>query len=127
MSCNFNDIEIFEETNKVCVFIYEIDESNSIVKEKSGNRTYCNNDCIYLLRIEDKKNSHYVYIKNIGRLLHLNSHIEDTEKRVCPWCEGKFQMDKYDSHLKACHAMSCEGEEILKLPPRGSFMKFKKS
>ena len=122
---SYEDIETFEENNKVSVFVYCIGDDNSIVREKRGNRNYCTNDCIYLLRIGDETKSHYIYIKHLGRLLNINTHVEDKDKRYCPWCENKFHIDKYDSHVKACHAMSCEGEEILKLPPKGSYMKFK--
>jgi hypothetical protein len=66
------DISIFEENNKVCVFVYFIDEDNSIREEYRGDVNYLTNDIIYLLRIEQEDQSHCVYIKHIQRLLHLN-------------------------------------------------------
>ena len=66
------DINVFEENNKVSIFVYNIDEDNSIREEYRGNVNHISNDIIYLLRIEQEDQSHYVYIKHIQRLLHLN-------------------------------------------------------
>ena len=52
---SYDDIEKFEETNNVCIYVYKIDEeSDDIVAEKPGRAQYLLNDCIYLLRIEDE-------------------------------------------------------------------------
>ena len=42
---------------------------------------------MYLLRIEDKEKSHFVYIKHIHRLLHKNTHVSGAGKIMCPYCE----------------------------------------
>jgi hypothetical protein len=74
---SYNDIERFQENNKVCVVVFTTkkeDEDTLIVKEFAGNAEYVVNDTIYLLRVEDEEeyededdvsNSHYIYIKDI--------------------------------------------------------------
>jgi len=121
---DFDDINRFEEINKVCIFVFYIDEENKIIKERDGNHNYVCNDLIYLLRIENKLTSHYVYIKHISRLLNLTTHIEDKDKRYCPYCNTKVQCHKFDNHIATCYKIQKEGS-ILKLPPPGSFMSFK--
>ena len=57
----------FEDLNKVCAHVYEIDEdTDDIIDCKTGNARYINN-VIYLLRVEDDEKAHYIYIKNIGK------------------------------------------------------------
>ena len=74
--------------NRVCVYVYTIDEeSEQFVAEQPGWAQYLLNDCIYLLRIEDEEQSHYVYIKHIDRLVNLHHHLVDKDKRFCPICE----------------------------------------
>ena len=56
-------ISHFENLNKVCIHVYEIDEdTGDIIDCKKGNTCYINN-AIYLLRIEDDEKAHYIYIK----------------------------------------------------------------
>ena len=78
---------------------------------------------IYLLRREHETTSHYVYIKHISRLLNLATHVEDKDKRFCPFCSSKIQCHKYDTHIRTCHTIQMEGS-ILQLPEPGSVMKF---
>jgi hypothetical protein len=58
------------------------------VVEKPGRAEYILNDCIYLLRIEQEEQSHYVYIKKIESLLNLHHQLVDKDKRHCPICAG---------------------------------------
>ena len=81
---SYDDIKIFEENNKIGVVVYAIDEQNSIIKEYHGNKEYLLNERIYLLRIEDKEKSHFVYIKHIHRLLHKNTNISGVGKNYVP-------------------------------------------
>ena len=51
------------------------------------------NDVIYLLRIEEENQSHYVYIKHIERLLNLNSYTrKDKKKQFCTYCRTKCDL-----------------------------------
>ena len=82
---SYGDIERFQENNKVCVNVYTTKKENEdtiIVKESLGNVDYMVNDVINLLRVSDEdeevdededgvSNSHYIYIKNIAKLLKL--------------------------------------------------------
>ena len=76
---SFEDIKLFENNNKIAVFVYYINDENIIAKEKNGNPEYRNN-IIYLLRIEDDNKSHYVYIKHISRLMNLSNHTGDKDQ-----------------------------------------------
>ena len=80
---NFNHIKTFENYNKVCINVYYI--SDGIFLEYVGNIDYIENEVIYLLRIEDKNQSHYVYIKHIERLLNFNSYTKKDNKKHSPW------------------------------------------
>ena len=84
---SYDDIKIFEENNKIGIVVYAIDEQNSIIKEYHGNKEYLLNERIYLLRIEDKEKSHFVYIKHIHRLLNKNHYMTGVGKIMCPYCE----------------------------------------
>ena len=59
---SYEAIAAFEEINKVCIFIYELDSENLIRLGQRGNVTYVTTDLIYLLRIEADSKSHYIYI-----------------------------------------------------------------
>jgi hypothetical protein len=59
---SYDDVKQFEINNECCIFIYRINEDGGITKERDGNFKYYGKDLIYLLRIEDGKKSHYIYI-----------------------------------------------------------------
>ena len=62
----------FENLNKVCVYVYEIDEdTDDIIDCKKGNAQYVNN-AIYLLRVEDDGAAHCIYIEKMVDLLNLH-------------------------------------------------------
>ena len=94
------------------------------MKEREGNHNYIINDIVDVLRIEHGLGSHYVYIKHISRLLNLTTHVEDKDKRYCPYCNTKVQCQKFNNHIRTCYKIQKEGS-ILKLPPPGSSMSFK--
>ena len=100
------DIERFEENNQVAVFVYCLGDDGSVINDKKGNREHVMKSCLYLLRVEKDDKSHYIYIKNIGRLLNLHTHVQDKNIMCCPYCEGKIPMDKFHGHIKDCHKQS---------------------
>ena len=54
---SLDGIRHFEELNKVCIYVYEVDEETSDINEcKKGNTQYINN-VIYLLLIEQDENN----------------------------------------------------------------------
>ena len=45
------------------MYVYKMDGgSEAIVAEDAGRAQYLLNDCMYILRVEDEEQSHYVYI-----------------------------------------------------------------
>ena len=93
------------------------------MKEKSGKCEYITNGIIYLLRIEEGEKNHYIYIKHISHLLNLATHINDKDKKICPMCNCKIPIDKFNKHISDCYKFSKNGS-LLKLPEPGSVMKF---
>jgi hypothetical protein len=134
---SLEDIKIFEEINKVCIFVYEIIERkdektneviNDIIPCRRGNFNYILDDGIYLLRVEEGDNSHYIYIKHIERLLHLHHYLKDKDNRFCPLCNGTVKLCEYDSHISLCYKIALDttsDKTIIQLPKPGSYMKFK--
>jgi len=119
-----DDIKMFENNNKICVFVYYIDDENKIRPEYQGNMEFITNDILYLLRIGNDDKSHYVYIKHIERFLNIHTHVVDKDKRFCPVCNGKVNVCDYSTHIRECYKFACSGS-LLKLPPVGSKMKFR--
>jgi hypothetical protein len=124
---SFDDIKTFEYNNKVCINVYYINSDKSITLEYAGNIDYIRNDIIYLLRIEQEEQSHYVYIKHIQRLLNLNSYTKpDKHKEFCPYCNKNVEVkDFFDNHLRDCYKRASGEGSLIKLPEQGSTMKFK--
>ena len=91
--------ECLKITIKLCVFVYCVDDDNSIRSEYTGNLQLISNDVICLLRVNYEEKSHYIYIKHIERLLNLHHQLIDKDKRFCPMCNGK---KKYVIILNMC-------------------------
>jgi len=121
---SYNDIDTFEVNNQVAIFCYHIDEENNVRLDRIGNHVYFPKERIYLLRLDADDKSHYVYIKNIERLLNIHANAFDKDKRFCPMCSCKIHLDKYDKHITECYKLQSEGS-LLKLPKPGSVMEFK--
>ena len=111
---SFDDIKIFEETNKVGVQIFT-SEDNAIIKEYPGNKDYLLNDRVYLLRIEDDTKNHYVYIKHVHRLLHTNTHVSGADKTMCPYCNKMICCDDFENnHIKECYKIVISEGSLIK-------------
>jgi hypothetical protein len=119
---SFDDIETFEQNNKVAVFVYAI-KDDSVFREKLGNPEYVPNDVIYLLRIENEETSHYVYIKHLSRLINFNFNGKTTAKQLCPYCE-KACDECLTTHIKTCYKIQFKEGALLKLPEPDTYMKF---
>ena len=78
---------------------------------------------MYLLRISDGEQSHYVYIKHISRLFNLEKYT-DERKCFCPFCNHKVKAEHMEKHLACCFKLSKETGGILKMPKEGSVMQF---
>ena len=57
----FEDIDRFAIDNQVSVFVYYISDDDSIRTKKRANPDYILNDVVYLLRIENDDNAHYIH------------------------------------------------------------------
>ena len=112
---SYDDIASFEERNQVCIYVYTLTEENKPIQDKAGNTNYILNECIYLLRIENEEQSHYVYFKNVGSFLNLHHHKEDQGKILCPICQGKHKPEEWRAHVSKCYKFAKDGK-ILKLP-----------
>jgi hypothetical protein len=118
------DIERFEERNKVCVMVFIFNEQDQLVREHEGNQEYFE-DTINLLRIEDDKNSHYVYIKNLGHLARIHTCSRTKGYVVCPCCLSSVSSEGLPGHMQRCFKFNKDGT-VLKMPKKGSTMKFDK-
>ena len=112
-----------------------------IVQDKTE---YILNDLIYLLRIEEEYQSHYIYVKHIERLLNTHKLTCHKDKQYCPICSqqivitkdskdppkgapplgGEIEVDKFRQHLATCHKFAKEST-LIKLPEEGSKLSFK--
>ena len=92
--------------------------------EKKGNPDYIFNDVVYLLRIENYDNAHYIYIKHIERLFHTHVSSKTAGTKFCPLCATNVEDKEYRNHLRKCYKFGKEGT-LLRLPEEGATMKFK--
>ena len=81
---SYEAISAFEESSKVCIFIYELDSEDQIRLGQRGNIAYLTNDLIYLLRIEVGNKSHYIYLKSKDHFFNLHKHTHDTKEAILP-------------------------------------------
>ena len=98
----FDDITRFEDLNEVSISVYGIGKNWNIVKERNGNYNYRNNT-IMLLLLEDGENSHYVYIKDISKLLCLSAKSKDQTKQHCLYCGHYYPIELIDNHASECY------------------------
>ena len=61
---------------------------------------------VYLSRIEDDEKARYIYIKDIGRLLHLHHYLKDKDTTYCPICRGSIKLKEFDKHISNCKKLS---------------------
>ena len=130
----YEDINHFQEINKVCIYVYTIDETDNIICDSAGKNEYILNDRIYLLKIDHEEQSHYIYIKHIERLLNTHKLTCHKDKAFCPICqkpvvvkpenEDEIGVDKFRAHLSKCYKFA-KDSTLLKLPAKGDTMKFK--
>ena len=121
----YDDINNFQDNNEICIFVYTIDENDDIVCDSAGNTEYIMNDLIYLLRVEDKDQSHDIYVKHIDRILNTHKLTCHKNKAFCPICQQKvvitkendddIEVDKFRQHLAKCYKFA-KGSTLIKLP-----------
>ena len=121
---SYDDIKTFEGNHQVGVIVYVLDENNNIIKEYYGHKEYLVNERIYLLRVEDENKSYFIYIKHIQKLLNKNTHTSGVNKSMCPFCDNLIDCCDHDKHIRECYKKATTEGALIKLPPKGSFMKF---
>ena len=112
-------IKHFEDINKVCVCVYEVDDESGDINEcRRGNMQYVAN-VIYLLLVEQDEKAHYIYIRDIGRLLNLHHYMINKDVRYCPCCKCPVKLNCFCKHVSNCAKLSLNtlGEStIVTLP-----------
>ena len=73
------------------------------------------NDVIYLLRIENEDNAHYIYIKHLERFFNTHTCSQLTGTKICPFCQKNVKEKEHKTHLAQCFKFAKEGT-IIKLP-----------
>jgi hypothetical protein len=122
----FDDIQTFENNNKVCVNIYGHNGEREINPIRLGAIPYIKNDNINLLLIKDEHdNGHYLYIKRLESLLHTATTSKYKDRNYCPYCRGLIPAGEiYEEHVMRTH-YDCHNNCNLELPQDGTTMKFK--
>ena len=122
---SYEAISAFEDINRVCIFIYELDSEDKIRLGQRGNIAYLTTDLIYLLRLDTDSKSHYIYIKSIDhfqiytRILTIRSidFAQSVQRRSC---------STSSDHSLASSTTFDTNSTLIKLPsPYNAKMQFK--
>ena len=122
----FDDIQTFENNNRICVNVFKHKGEKGIDPERLGTIPCVKNDNINLLLIKDDEgNGHFIYIKKLETLLHTYTATNYKDRRYCPYCKGVVPKGEvYEDHLMN-KRYNCHNTCNLELPPNGTTMKFK--
>jgi hypothetical protein len=124
---SLDDIQHFEEDNKITINISKIGTESEILNLQDGNVEHCRNGIVNLLFIEEGEQAHFIYIKKLERLMRASTHKGYQDKRHCPYCRiGVWCKDEtFEDHLMSKN-FSTKNNCNLELPEPGATMKFKK-
>ena len=120
---------MFEDDNKVCVSIYQINKNNNNIDVKRpGNCKYIEKAYINLLLIEneDEMQAHYIYIKKLESFIHLKTTTYYSNRSYCPYCNGNISLkeETFIEHIKKKH-YDTQNNVKIELPEAGSSMYFR--
>ena len=120
------DVQTFENNNKVCVNIFLHMGEKEIDRLRLGTVQYVKNDNTNLLFIKDEHgNGHYIYIKKLESLMHTVNDSKYKDRHFCPWCNKVMQKDEmYEEHWMRKH-YDCHKNCNLVLPPKQESMAFR--
>jgi hypothetical protein len=124
LPAGYDDIKQFEINNEVAVFVYTCSSKNEILRDFIGNPSFIANDVIYLLRIDSKEKSHYLYINHLSRLFNLCRHERTHGENWCPYCEKPQESNEIADHIKKCYKLQFNDGALLKLPEKETYMGF---
>ena len=120
---NLSDINKFEKHNSsisVNVFGYE----KAVYPVRINKHTYKRETTVNLLLISDDAKQHYCWIKDISKLLSLQTSKDGHVRHVCFRCLNTFQMEKsLASHHEYCKSHEAIKIELLKKGWKISFTK----
>ena len=121
-----DDIQTFEDNNKVCVNVFIHKGEKEIDPCRLGTIQYVKNDNINLLLIKDEDvNGHFIYIKKLENLMHSVKNSQYKDRDFCPHCKKVIGVGEvYEEHLMRKH-FDCLNNCNLTLPEEGTTMKFK--
>jgi hypothetical protein len=123
---SLEDIQQFEEDNKITINIFCMNGETEIITKQDGNVLHCRNGMINLLLVEEGEQAHFIYIKKIEHLMKSCCHEGYKDRRYCPYCRtGVWCKDEtFEDHIMRKH-FSTKNNCNLELPQEGATMKFK--
>ncbi len=123
---SIEDIKKFSNQNNVSVNVYIVKEKE-ILPYLTNARDKKKDDHVNLLLIENDEQNHYVYIKNLSRLIgnQLNKH--EHFNYICERCfKTTKSIDMYNRHISLCDNYFMNESAIPILPKEGdNILKFK--
>lgn len=111
------DFDTFEKNNpySINIWTYEENKENEFfIVRKTPNWKQNQDMIIDLLIVEENNNRHYVWIKNLSRLLcgQINRH--DGKKYLCYNCLNHFYTEeKLNKHIELCDIVNTEGTKTV--------------
>ena len=102
---SLEDIQTFEDKNKLTINIFGILGDTDIITIQDGNVEHCRNDMVNLLLVEEGEQAHFIYVKKIERLMRTCIQMGYQDRRYCPYCRtGIFCKDEtFEDHLMKKH------------------------
>ena len=119
---NLSDINKFENHNS-SVFVNVFGYENLVYLLRISKHNYKRESTVNLLLISDDTKQHYCCIKDISKLLSLQTSKQDHVRHVCFRCLNTFNSEK----SLASHHEYCKSHEAIKIefPEEGSKISFK--
>ena len=118
---NLNDINKFENHNSsICVNVFGYE--NLVNPVRISKHNYIRESTVNILLISDDTKQHYCWIKDIGKVLSLQTSKDGHVRHVCFRCLNTFNCNK----SLASHHEYCKSHEAIKieLPEVGSEISF---
>ena len=94
---------------------------------RKGNVLNCKSGMINLLLITNEEGEgHYIYVKQLERMLHTTTCAYYKDRKYCPFCKTTVKCcdQTFEEHLMSKH-YSTTNNCNLEMPEEGSSMKFK--
>ena len=113
-------ISRFEKQNPYSINVYGWTGTSVYPLRISGHD---NEQCINLLLLENKKNQHYCWIKDMSRLSASQYNKHKGKRFVCKYCCNSFQWEvSLEKHVEYC---SMQKAVKVVMPKKGEMLRFK--